>query len=85
MERTKLKQLASVLANQVIEKPFEYWAGQDYPITWEQEHEGCVVQVEIERLELTDDFIHLTIGVDNGAWPSAFVPASADVIVTREQ
>lgn len=84
MRRTELKQLASALANQVEEKPFEYWAEQDYPITWEQEHQGCLVQVEICKLELTDDFIHLTVAVDDGAW-SAFVPASADTIIKKGQ
>ena len=83
MKRANLKKLAFALTHQVKDKPFEYWAKQDYPIAWEQEHEGCVVQVEIERLELTADFIHLTIAVDDGTWPSAFVPPSVETIIKR--
>jgi hypothetical protein len=81
--RTQLQQLASALADQANEKPFDYWTAQDYPINWEQEHQGEVVQVEIERLEFTDDLLHLTIAVDDGTWPSAFFPPSADTIIKR--
>jgi hypothetical protein len=83
MKRSELKELAAALAEQANEKPFSYWAQQDYPITWEQMHEGCAVQVEIVRLEWNNDMIHLSVAVDDGTWPSAFVPASADVIITR--
>jgi len=83
MKRTELNELASALANQVNAKPFEYWASQEYPINSEHVCQGHIIQVEIIRLESTADYIRLSIAVDDGRWPSVFMPSSADTVVKK--
>jgi hypothetical protein len=81
MTRRELKQLAATIASQVRDKPFDYWTVQDYPVTWEQTQDGALVQVEVDRLESANGFSHLTIALDDGRCPSAFIPVSIDVIL----
>lgn len=83
MTRAELKEVASTLANQANDKPFEYWASQEYPITWEEKYHGHDIQVEIVRLDFAEDYIHISVAVDDGTWPSCFVPASADIIIKK--
>ncbi len=84
LKRSVLKKLASVIASELEQKPYDYWTTQEFPITYETKLEGKDVQVEIDRLELEDDYVHLSVSVDTGWGWSAFSPPGTSVIIRKE-
>jgi hypothetical protein len=83
MKRTELDRHLAQLADRVGSKPFGYRAAQVFPVTWEEAYRGRWIQVEVERLELTEGYIHLPVAAEDGTWPSAYAPNSTSAIIRK--
>ncbi len=84
MKRRKLRAYAEEIGRDLEKKAYEHWATQEFPIAYETEFEGEEVQVTIDRLELEDDYVHLSIIVFTGWGWSAFSPPGTSVIIRKE-
>jgi hypothetical protein len=83
MDRINLREVVAQWVGELEKEPYGYWAAQVYPIARQTEYQGCPIQVEIDKLEQTDDYIHVLVSVDDGKLPSACFPASASLIIKK--
>lgn len=67
--RKKLKEHYEKLVN---EKSYEYLIKQKYPIVYDEVFEGEEATVEIQLLELKEEYIHLSIDVADAGISSYF-------------
>lgn len=83
MKRAELREFLIQVVQEVEAQPFDYWVGQDFPVVWERQHQGQTLQIEIDRLELTDAYIHLGISADDGTLRNSLVPASTSTMIQK--
>ena len=82
--RKKFRVIANQIAEEVMQKPYDYWVMQQFEITCERTYEDMEVQVEIVMLESEKDYIKLGISVDDGRWFNPNFPVTKGVIIKRE-
>lgn len=85
MKRQRLHAYAEEVGRELEKKPYDHWANQEFPINYETMLDGQEVHVEIDRLELIDEYVHLGIGVcSHSSWFSCYFPTSTSVIIRKE-
>ncbi len=85
MKRRKLRAYAEEIGRDLEKKPYEHWATQEFPINYETVLDGQEIHVEIDRLELENQYVHLGIGVcSHSCWFSCYVPACTSVIIKKQ-
>ena len=52
--------------------------------TYEIEFENKMYQVEVEILENTEKYVHVSVAVDDGGWLGSFSPLSTSFICEKE-
>jgi hypothetical protein len=63
--------------------PHEFWESSNFPITFERAFEGRQIQVEIDILESTPEYFHISFSANAGGL-SAYFPIGTDIIVKKE-
>ena len=79
-----VKRCVATLIQEYKNKPLEFWEGADFPITFERSFESKVVQVEIDLLESTPEYLQVGIIVGAG-WRSWFYPFGKTIIVQKNR
>ncbi|MHC4462385.1 MAG: hypothetical protein ACYS6W_03445 [Planctomycetota bacterium] len=79
-----IKRCLRELVREYESKPYEYWEKVSLPLTFERAFEGRNVQVEIDILESTPEYLQIGISVDAG-WRSFFYPFGQSMIVEKEK
>lgn len=80
MKRKRLTQYAQEIAAELIGRKYDGLVDEEFPITYESALEGEQVQVEIDLLERTQEYLHLVVQASCG-WLSELIPSHADIIV----
>lgn len=80
MRRPLLRKLATAIAREVEGKPYDYWCAAELPLVSERSFKGRTVQVKIDMLERTNDYVHLIVSV-SGDNTTSYFPVSDAVIV----
>ena len=81
-KRAFFKQCACQIAAECEQKPYEHWMAADFPITFDRDFDGQMLQVEIIQLEAHPEYVHLLVSVDDGGL-SAFAPPSTSTIIRK--
>ncbi len=84
MKRRRLHAYAEEVGRDLEGKPYNHWAKKEFPINYETILDGQEVHVEIDRLELTDEYVHLGIGIcSHSSLFSCYFPACTSVIIQK--
>ena len=85
MKRRELRAYAETVGEDLEKKPYEHWAAQEFPINYETVFDGQEIHVEIDRLELENQYVHLGIGVcSHSCRFSCNFPACTSVIIKKQ-
>ena len=83
MRKSSLIEYIRKVVAELEQKPYEHWIKQKFPITYEDVLEGKEVQVQIDVLETTPEYIHLIVEASDsplGWW----IRKHVGVIIRRE-
>ncbi len=81
-KRDLFKRCARQIARECEQRSYDHWVGADFPVVFERSFEGTQVQVEIELLESTPEYVHVLVSVDDGGiWACA--PPSESTIIRK--
>ena len=83
-KRSFFRRCAERIAEELTRQSYQHWSSADYPLAFERIIEGRALQVEVVLLELTADYAHLSVSVDDGGWWAYFSP-STSVLIRNEQ
>ena len=85
MKREQLRAYAEEVGKDLEKKPYDHWVIQEFPINYETRLDDQEVHVEIDRLELESNYVHLGIGVCSPkCWFSCYSPACTSIIVRKD-
>ncbi len=84
MKRSRLKQIAQVVAADAASKGYDYWVlVGDEPIAFSKTIDGQEVQIEIQVLELTETFVQLGVSASGFGFFSPCFPKGVTVLVRK--
>lgn len=83
-KRMFFRHCAEVIAQEVEREGYEFWKAKEERVTFERTFEGVEVQVEINKLEDKNDYVHVSILVDDGGL-NAYCPPGTSVLVYNPQ
>lgn len=83
-KRPFLRRCLKEIVTEYESKPHEYWEKVSFPVTFERIFEGKEIQVEIDTLESTPEYLHISFSVFGGLL-SAYCPVGTDIIVKRNE
>ncbi len=78
-----MKQIARMIGAELEAKGFEYWRMADNLLVFTREIEGKVVQVEVQKLSATPEFVQVGIAVDDGGFLNALMPPGISIVVRK--
>lgn len=84
MDSDFLKQALEKEKKKYIEKTFDELANINKPITYECGEGDIWYQVEVQLLEKTKEYVHVSIAVDKGKGITAFIPVTDDFLVYKD-
>ena len=76
----------------VLELEVQRWSAHSYEFlidalleldNYTVERDSRTYQVEVQLLETTDAYVHVSVSVDDGKLPASLVPATATFVVKR--
>lgn len=80
MSTEKFKQLLLSEQKKYINKSFKELASMKEPVTYEIEVEKQKYQVEIQILEKNNQYVQVSVSIDDFKFPKAFMPLSQSFI-----
>jgi len=86
-KKALVKRYLSKTCEEYEAKSYEYWKAQKFPIVFEERIEGLegkVIEVDIDILESTPEYLHLSVTVAAGGI-SAYVPYTTGFIVEKKK
>lgn len=83
-KRPFLRRCLQEIVAEYESKPYEYWEIVSFPLTFERIFEDKEIQVEIDILESTPEYLHISFSVFGG-WLSAYCPVGTDIIVRKSK
>lgn len=84
MEKEELKKALIAEKNKYTSKSFEELVKIQKPITYQGGIGDNWYQVEVQILEKTEKYVHLSISVDDGRIPKAILPLCEDFILYKD-
>jgi len=79
-----LRDAAEDAGRRVLEKTYDYWSEQEFPVCYEDMFVGVAIEVEIVLLEKKERYLHLGIGISSMQdSASSRRPVCTSVIVRR--
>ena len=85
MTRRFLNSCVRNIADQIRDRPFAYWKTRTFPEVFQQTCNGRVINVELNLLEDTQQYLHIGIAVDDGRWLSTYWPVTTSIIVNKNE
>ena len=84
MKRKNLKAWCRAKAEEFERMGYAHWKKQSYPIATEVSVGGETLQVEVDLLEDTDEYLHVSVIADDGGWWNALFPSASSFIVRKD-
>lgn len=84
MKRKTIKNIVIEIASEYESKTYEDLLAMQYPIVFERMFDGRIIQAEINRLTVMDDYIQLGIAV-SGDWLSGYIPVGYSCVIHRKE
>jgi hypothetical protein len=82
MKRSALKRCVREIVAEYESKPYDYWDTVTFPLTFERVFEGREIQVEIDILESTPEYLNIDFSVFAGGL-SAYFPVGTNIIINK--
>ncbi len=82
MKREDLKSHVKKIIDEYSQKSYSELSAQQYPIIYEYVEDEQRFNVEIQCLEATNEYVHISIAVSSGG-VSSYLPATGSVIVYK--
>lgn len=81
MMRRSLRSIVEDIADDLRGRSYEYWRKKEFPEVFQHVRNGEVVNVELNLLEDTAEYLHIGIAVDDGHWLSTTWPVTTSIII----
>ncbi len=65
-KRSQFKRCAKQIADRLSARPYSFWSRMQEPWTFECMFEGQQLQVEVEVPEVTQEYVLVSVAVDDG-------------------
>lgn len=84
LKRSKLRAHVRQMASELEMKSYEHWGAQEFPIVFQRVVDDEEIQVQIDLLENTDEYLHLLVAI-SGSFFSQFFPVSRSFMVYKSE
>ena len=82
MRRKDLKRVLEEIVEEYKKRPYEFWESADFPITFERKAQEKEIQIEIDILESTPDYLDIDFTASSG-WYSSYCPVGIGILVKK--